>query len=148
MSTRIVAANGVYDLSAIKTAAHLHEEIDMLKATLKKQEHELGEHFRKMPQEVLKASADAFLPAFVNKMIANKSWKILTSGAGLLMNPFSKKISFGKQILGGAKKIGMLALVKSAYNLWRNKDKAKTDKLSKPATLKTVKPTLKPKPVK
>lgn len=148
MSTRIVAANGVYDLSAIKTAADLHEEIDMLKATLKKQEHELGEQFRKMPQEVLKASADAFLPAFVNKMIANKSWKILTSGAGLLMNPFSKKISFGKQILGGAKKIGMLALLKSAYGLWRNKDKVKTDKASRPATLKTVKPTLKPKPVK
>lgn len=148
MSTRIVAANGVYDLSAIKTAAHLHEEIDMLKTALKKQEHELGENFRKLPQEVLKASADAFLPAFINKMIANKSWKILTSGAGLLMNPFSKKISFGKQILGGAKKIGMLALVKSAYNLWRNKDKVKTDKSSRPATLKTVKPTLKPKPVK
>ena len=71
MSTRIVAANGVYDLSAIKSSAHLHEEIGMLKAAIKKQEHELGEHFRKMPQEVLKASADAFLPAFINKMIAN-----------------------------------------------------------------------------
>jgi hypothetical protein len=64
------------------------------------------------------------------------------------LNPFSKKLSFGKQILGGAKKLGILALVKSAYNIWRNKDKVKADKSSRPATLKTVKPTLKPKPIK
>jgi hypothetical protein len=79
-------------------------------------------------------------------MIANKSWKILTSSAGLLVNPFSKKFSFGKSVLGSAKKIGMLAVVKGAYNMWRNK---KTDKSLKPATtLKTVKPTLKPKAIK
>ena len=142
MATRIPIANGVYDLSEIKTAAQLHEEINLLKASLKKDEQALELHFKKMPQEVLKASADAVLPSFVNKMIANGSWKILTSSAGLLVNPFSKKFSFGKSVLGSAKKLGMLAVVKSAYNMWRNK---KTDKSLKPATLKTVKPTLKPK---
>jgi len=148
MSTRIAAANGVYDLSEIKTAEHLHEEIALLKSTIKKEEHELVEHFRKLPQEILKASADAFLPSFINKMIANRSWKILASSAGLLVNPFSKKFSFGKQVLGGAKKLGMLALIKSAYNLWRNKNVAKEGKSLRPATLKTVKPTPKPKTVK
>ena len=74
-----------------------------------------------MPHEVLKASADALLPSFINKMIANRSWKILTSSAGLLVNPFSKKLSFGKQNIGSAKKLGMLALLKSAYNIWRIK---------------------------
>ena len=145
MATRLPIANGVYDLSEIKTAAQLHEEIELLKTSLKKDEQALELHFRKMPQEVLKASADAVLPSFVNKMIANKSWKILTSGAGLLVNPFSKKLSFGKSILGSAKKLGMLAMVKGAYNMWRNK---KIDKPLKPATLKTVKPTLKPKQIK
>ena len=145
MATRIPIANGVYDLSEIKTAAQLREEIDLLKASLKKDEQSLELHFRKMPQEVLKASADAVLPSFINKMIANKSWKILASSAGLLVNPFSKKFSFGKSILGSAKKLGMLAVVKGAYNMWRNK---KTDKSLKPATLKTVKPTPRPKQIK
>ena len=146
MATRIPIANGVYDLTEIKTAAQLREEIDLLKASLKKDEQALELHFRKMPQEVLKASADAVLPSFINKMIANKSWKILTSSAGLLVNPFSKKFSFGKSVLGSAKKIGMLAVVKGAYNMWRNK---KTDKSLKPATtLKTVKPAPKPKAIK
>jgi hypothetical protein len=146
MATRIPIANGVYDLSEIKTAAQLREEIDLLKTSLKKDEQELELHFKKMPQEVLKASADAVLPSFINKMIANKSWKILTSSAGLLVNPFSKKFSFGKSVLGSAKKIGMLAVIKGAYNMWRNK---KMDKSLKPATtLKTVKPTPKPKAIK
>ena len=146
MATKIPIANGVYDLSKINTAAELREEIDLLKASLKKDEQALELHFRKMPQEVLKASADAVLPSFINKMIANKSWKILTSSAGLLVNPFSKKFSFGKSVLGSAKKIGMLAVVKGAYNMWRNK---KTDKSLKPATtLKTVKSTPKPKAIK
>jgi len=141
MATRIPIANGMYDLSEIKTAAQLREEIELLKTSLKKDERELENHFRKMPQQVLKASADAVLPSFINKMIANKSWKILASGAGLLVNPFSKKLSFGKSILGSAKKIGMLAVLKGAYNVWRNK---KTDKPVKPATLKTIKPAAKP----
>jgi hypothetical protein len=148
MATRIPIANGVYDLSEIKTAAQLREEIELLKASLKKDEHELESHLKKMPQEALKASADAILPSFINKMIANGSWKILTSGAGLLVNPFSRKIKFGKQILGGAKKLGMLAVLKGAYSMWRNKKTGRSTESLKPATLKTVKTTSKPKLVK
>ncbi len=140
--TRIVIANGVYDLSEIKNANDLREEIKLLKASVKKDEQDLELHFRKMPQEVLKASADAVLPSFINKMIANGSWKILTSGAGLLANPFSKKLSFGKNILGSAKKLGVLTLMKGAYSLWRNK---KTDKAAlKLSPVKPLKPISKP----
>ena len=124
-ATKIATANGVYDLSVITSVKELREEINLLKASIKKDEKDLGERFQKMPHEVLKASADAVLPSFINKMIANGSWKILTSGAGLLVNPFSKKIKFGKQILGSAKKLGMLAVLKGAYNIWRNKKTGK-----------------------
>ena len=140
--TRIVIANGVYDLSEIKNAKDLHEEINLLKTSIKRDEHDIELHFRRMPQEALKASADAVLPSFINKMIANGSWKILTTGAGLLANPFSKKLSFGKNIVGSAKKLGVLAVMKGAYNLWKNK---KTDKAAlKPSIIKTVKPVSKP----
>lgn len=145
MSEKIAMANGVYDLSHINNAKQLHEEIALLRVSLKKEEQALAEHFKKMPQEAVKAAADAFLPSFINNMIANKSWKILTSSAGLLMNPFSKKFRFGKQVLGGAKRLGMLALVKTAYNMWRTKTK---NEASKAVSLKTDKRITQPKPFK
>jgi len=137
MATRIASADGVYDLSEIKTLKDLREEIDFLQASIKKDEQELEVRFHKMPQEALKATADAVLPSFLNRMIANGSWKILASGAGLLANPFSKKYSFSKNIVTGAKRLGLIALMKGAYNLWKNR-KASTDK--PPVPLKTTKP--------
>ncbi len=145
MSEKIAMANGVYDLSKIDNAKQLREEIALLKASIKKDEQELEAHFKKMPQEAVKAAADAFLPSFINNMIANRSWKILTSSAGLLINPFSKKFRFGKQVLGGAKKLGVLALVKTAYNMWRTKTK---NEPSKAVSLKTDKRVTQPKPFK
>ena len=118
--SRIVIARGVYDLSEVKTAQQLKEEIDMLKSSIRNDEEGLKIHFKRAPQEVLKSTADAVLPSFINKMIANRSWKLVTSGIGLLANPFSKKLSVGKNIIGGARKLGMLAAVRGAYNLWKN----------------------------
>jgi hypothetical protein len=143
MASGILIENGEYNLSEIKTAAQLRGEINLLKASIKKDEQLLELRLKKMPHEVLKATKDAVLPSFINKMIANGSWKILTTGAGLLVNPFSKKMGFGKRLLGSAKKMGMLAVLKGVYNVWRNKQ---TDKPVKAATLKPVKPT--PKPIK
>lgn len=142
--SRIVVANGVYDLSEVKTAEHLREEINLLKASIKKDEQDLKLHFRRAPQEALKSTADAVLPSFINKMIANRSWKLVTSGIGLLANPFSKKQSFTKNILGGARKLGMLAAVRGAYDLWKNKKgKSKTTVIN-PASTKVIKPVVKP----
>ncbi len=126
-------------MSEVKTSQHLKEEIELLKASIRNDEENLKLHFRKAPQAVLKSTADAVLPSFINTMIANRSWKILTSGIGLLANPFSKKLSVGKNILGGAKKLGVLAAVRAGYNLWKNKkgDKA----VVKAPVQKAIKPS-------
>lgn len=44
---KIALANGVYDLSQINNAKQLREEIALLKVSLKNDEHELAEHFKK-----------------------------------------------------------------------------------------------------
>jgi hypothetical protein len=124
MATKIVTANGVYDLSNVTSLKELREEIDFLKASLKKDEQELEERLHKMPHHALKATADAVLPTFINKMIANGSWKLLASGIGVLANPFQSKKTFSKNLVGSAKKIGFMALMKGAYNFWRNKKMA------------------------
>src|SRR5436190_11352909 len=121
MATRIVSADGVYDLSEVKTLKDLREEIQFIRDSIRKDEQELENHLHKMPQEVVKATADAVLPGFLNRMIANGSWKLLASGAGMLANPFSKKYTFSKNILSAGKRLGLIALMKGAYNMWKNK---------------------------
>ena len=143
MPTRIVSANGVYDLSEVKTLEDLREEIKLIRSSLKNDEQEIEDRLHRMPQEALKAAADAVLPGFLNRMIANGSWKLLASGAGLLANPFSKKYTFSKNIVKGAKRLGLIALVRGAYNVWKNR----RSNVQKPAApLKPTKPVTKMPP--
>ena len=125
MSTRIVVANGVYDLSNVNNLKDLQEEINFLKTSLKKEEDELEEHLRRLPQHAVKSAADNLLPSFINKMIANGTWKLLWSGVTMFANPFSKGFSFQKSIVGSAKKLGVMALIKGAYSYWSNRGASK-----------------------
>ncbi|MEP6466216.1 MAG: hypothetical protein ABJB05_07905 [Parafilimonas sp.] len=121
MATKIISASGVYDLSNINNMNDLKEEIEFLKTSLKKEEGELATHFRKLPHYFVKSTAESLLPSFLNKLIANGSWKLLLSSAAMFANPFSSKFSFKKNIVGSAKKLGLITLIKSAYSLWSNK---------------------------
>ena len=125
MATNIVTANDMYDLSGVTSLEDLREEIRLLKASLKKDEQELEEHFRQLPHSILKSAADNLLPSFLNKLIANGTWKILLSGIAMFANPFSKGFSFKKNIVSSAKRLGLIALVKSAYALWSNRKTSK-----------------------
>lgn len=125
MTTRITRANGLYDLSHINTLEELEEEIALIESSLKKDEEQLETHFRHLPQRIVKSTADTLLPSFLNKLIANGTWKLLLSGITMFANPFSGKFSFKKNILGSAKKLGLMALVKGAYDVWKNKNAAK-----------------------
>jgi hypothetical protein len=144
MATRIITANGVYDLSKVTNLADLDEEINFLKASIKKDEQDLEAHFRQLPRRMIKSTTDNLLPSFLNKLIANGTWKILVSGVAMFANPFSRKTSFTKNILGSAKRLGFLTLLKSAYSLWSKKGQA-TRKPAIPATGVT---TLKTKAIK
>lgn len=121
MASKIVVVNGAYDLSEINTIKELREEIEFLKVSVKKDEDELEERLRRLPQHAIKSAADNLLPSFINKMIANGTWKLLLSGVSLFANPFSRGFSFKKNIVGSAKKLGLMALVKGAYSYFVNR---------------------------
>lgn len=129
-----VAAESIYDISEINTLKELRDKIASLKVNIRKDEEELEERLRHLPQQAVKAAADNLLPSFLNKMIANGTWKILLSGATMFANPFSKGFGFKKSIVGSAKRLGLIALVKTAYSYWTNKNAAKSKTAS---TLKT-----------
>ncbi|MEO8710827.1 MAG: hypothetical protein ABI405_01825 [Parafilimonas sp.] len=140
MASKLIMVNGGYDFSNINNLKDLEDEISYSKSSLKKQQQELENRFHKFPHEIVKSAADTFLPSFINKLIANGSWKLLLSSAAMFANPFSKGFSLKKNILGSAKKLGLLTLIKTAYSLWSSKRGAKPPTaLKKPAvtTLKT-----------
>ncbi|MEP6681921.1 MAG: hypothetical protein ABJA35_01625 [Parafilimonas sp.] len=142
MATRIISANGVYDLSNVTNAKDLAEEIEFLKVSLKKEATELETHIRKLPQHFVKSTAESLLPSFLNKLIANGTWKLLLSSAAMFANPFSGKFSFKKNIVGSAKKLGLITLVKSAFSLWSSKRIAKhkpVAQISKPTLITSLK---------
>jgi len=121
MPSKIVKANGVYDFSQIDNRKDLKEEIAFLKASLNKQEDELETHFSSLPRNLVKSTADNLLPAFLNKLIANGTWKLLLSSVAMFANPFSKGLSFKKNIVNSAKRLGLITLVRTGYNLWKKK---------------------------
>lgn len=121
MASKIVVVNGAYDLSEINTIKELREEIEFLKISVKKDEDELEERLRRLPQHAIKSAADNLLPSFINKMIANGTWKLLLNGVSMFANPFSRGFSFEKNIVGSAKKLGIMALIKGAYSYFTNK---------------------------
>jgi len=146
MEARVVTANGLYDLSNIHTEKELKEQISFFKSSLAKEEDELEEHFRRLPQQLVKSTADSLLPSFLNKIIANGTWKILLSSLAMFANPFSRGFSIKKNIVGSAKKLGLIALLKGAYNYWsnrkdpKNKMAANLKKAPAVTTLNTKKP--------
>lgn len=129
MASKIVVANGVYDLSKINTIQELREEIALLKDAIKKDEEDIEERLRTLPQHAVKSAADNLLPSFLNKMIANGSWKLLLSGVSMFANPFAKGFSVKKNIVGSAKKLGLMALAKGAYSYFANRKNTKQPNL-------------------
>jgi hypothetical protein len=125
MATKIVTANGVYDLSNVKSLKDLKEEIQFLKTSLKNDEQQLESSLRKMPKQLVKSATDNLVPPFLNKLIANGTWKLLLSSAAMFANPFSGKFSFKKNIVGSAKKLGMIALLKGVVSALSKKHMAK-----------------------
>ena len=124
--SKIVTANGVYDLSNINNLEELKEEIAFLKNSINKDEELLENHFRSMPRHLLKSTADNILPSFLNKLVANGTWKLLLSGASMFANPFAKGFSFKRNIISSAKRLGLITLIKSGYTFWKKKQSEKS----------------------
>ncbi|MBS1745176.1 MAG: hypothetical protein JST21_03285 [Bacteroidetes bacterium] len=106
----------------------LREEIAALKISIKRRENELGEDIRHLPQQLVKSATESILPSFLNKLLANGTWKLLLSAATMFINPFSGKKGFKKSIISSAKKMGLLALVKGIYMAWSNKRKSNVNR--------------------
>ncbi len=110
------------DLSHINTLEDLRAMQVMVKLRVKEREKDLQERLHKVPQEAVKATVGAVVPAFLNNKVAGTTWSILKGSAGLL---FRKKGNAAdgikKNVVSSAKQLGLFTLLKTAYGLWNKK---------------------------
>jgi hypothetical protein len=114
-----------YELSHVTNLKELEEEIQSLKAELKKHGDDIEVRIRKLPQHLVKSTAETLLPSFLNNLVSSGTWKLLLSGAAMFANPFAKGFSFKKNIVSSAKRLGLITLIKTAYSIWSNRHASK-----------------------
>ncbi len=110
------------DLSYINTLEDLRAMQVMVRLRVKEREKDLQERLHKVPQEAVKATVGAVVPAFLNNKVAGITWSILKGSTGLL---FRKKgdtaDSIKENVVSSAKQLGVFTLLKTAYTMWRKK---------------------------
>jgi hypothetical protein len=115
------------ELSHINNLEDLHKEILRVKADLKIQEQGLHERAKRLPAEALKAGAGAALPAVVKNVVATRSFGVVKTVAGLFFGRSKSTATTGQQIVGAAKRLGMITVVKTALRLFKRRRSKKQD---------------------
>lgn len=110
------------DLSHINTIEELRSTQVMVKLRIKEREKDLAERLHKVPQEAVKATVGAVVPAFLNNKVASITWTILKGSAGLLFRKKGHAANDIKEnVVSSAKQLGLFTLLKTAYSLWSKK---------------------------
>ncbi|MBC7720820.1 MAG: hypothetical protein H7068_02290, partial [Pedobacter sp.] len=65
--------------NSVTTLSDLQVEIKLLQNRVRTREIDLEERFQRLPEESLKATMGAILPAFINNKIASGTWQLLSS---------------------------------------------------------------------
>lgn len=107
------------DLSHIDNLADLMQEKKLVKARLKSHQQALNDQWRKLPAESLKFAVRKVVPFYLNNKVLDKSWGIVGGLMGLVNK--NTRGEAKKDMLGNAKKLGLFAAVRTAYNLWKKK---------------------------
>ena len=107
----------------VTTLTDLQAEIKLVKKRIRTREIDLEERFQNLPEESLKATMGAVLPAFINNKIAGGTWQLLRGVAGLFFGQdkgTDKQASWEEIFLSPAKQLGIFALLKFVFG-WLKK---------------------------
>ncbi|MEP6597397.1 MAG: hypothetical protein ABJA71_15700 [Ginsengibacter sp.] len=110
------------NLTHIETLEDLQAEIRKVKTGLKTQEKELEERWDRLPRETFKSTAGAVIPFVIDSVIAARTFGIVKGATGIIFGSLLKgKGDLKKNLLIGAKKIGVLTMLKAASGLFKKK---------------------------
>jgi hypothetical protein len=107
----------------INNLEDLHTEMRRVKQRIKEREHDLGDRWNRLPEEVVKASVSAILPAFMGNQVASGVWKLMKGVYDFFHGNTRDKTgnAWKDTLLGGAKQLGLFGVLKLLFSFWKRK---------------------------
>lgn len=101
----------------------LHAEMRRVKQRISERENDLGERWDRLPEEAVKASVAAILPAFLSNQVASGVWKLVKGVYDLFKSNENEKTAntLKDTLLGGAKQVGLFGILKLLFSMWKGK---------------------------
>jgi len=126
--------NQKVDLSHINSLEDIDQEIRMLKRRIRERENELGEGFKKIPKEAVKASLGSFIPLFKKDTPAEKAFstaQTVISGLIAAIVAGKKKGGFKKGIAAVLSQLSFVGTAKAVAQYFANRPAHKRAKKQK-----------------
>lgn len=107
----------------INNLEDLHSEMRRVKQRLKEREDDLNGRWSRLPEEAVKASVTAILPAFMGNQVASGVWKLVKGVYDLLKGDKNDESGTGwkEMLAGGAKQVGLFGIMKLLFSMWKGK---------------------------
>jgi hypothetical protein len=108
----------------IASMAELHTQMRLVKQRIKEREASLANRWKQIPEEAVKASVSAILPAFIGNKIASGVWTVLKGAYDLFQgkSPVGEDADGWKgTIASGAKQMGIFTALKFIFSLWKGR---------------------------
>jgi hypothetical protein len=108
----------------IKSLEELHTQKRLVKQRIKEREAGLANRWKQIPEEAVKASVSAILPAFIGNKVASGVWTVLKGAYDMVQgkNPVGENAEGWKgTIASGAKQLGVFTALKFIFSLWKGK---------------------------
>ena len=100
----------------------LHAEMRQVKMRIKARETDLVNRWNRLPEEAVKASVTAILPAFMGNQLASGVWKLVKGAYDFFKGKDDKNDNTWKDTLaGGARQAGLFGILKLLFSIWKGK---------------------------
>ena len=126
--------NQKVDLSHINSLEDIDQEIRMLKRRIREREHELGEDFKKIPKEAVKASLGSFIPLFKKDTPAEKAFsttQTVISGLIAAIVAGKKRGGFKKGLAAVLSQLSFAGTARAVASYFANRQGGKTRQAKK-----------------
>jgi len=106
------------ELPDIETLDELRAQIILLKVDLKRQEKDLEERWKRLPQEVIRSTVGSVVPIFLNQKIASGTWGFLKGLTGIFSTQKADdghELTWKEKLLKPVKQAGLFTALKVLY---------------------------------
>ncbi len=109
--------------SNINSLEDLHAEMREVKQRIRERENDLGDRWNRLPEETVKASVTAILPAFMGNQVASGIWKLVKGAYDLFVKNGDEKTEhpWKNTLASSAKQIGLFGVLKMLFSMWKGK---------------------------